>query len=68
MDIERHLDEYEEWADKFQQLPLYFMGFYGSADINTVVKVATLVTVYVYHLSSLEKIIFCRYVWLIFKT
>ncbi len=51
MDIERHLHDYDNWADKFQQLPLCFMGFYGSADISTVIEVwsmCTLEYVYVY--------------------
>ena len=39
LNLENHLAQYDYWADKFQQLPLYFMGFYGPADISTVIEV-----------------------------
>ena len=44
LNLEHHLDDYEHWADKFQQLPLYFMGFHGQADVSTVIQVSTLVS------------------------
>ena len=40
LNLEQHLSEYDHWADQFEQLPLYFMGFHGQADIDTVVKVS----------------------------
>ena len=39
LNLERHVHQYEYWADKFQQLPMYFMGFYGAVDIITVIEV-----------------------------
>ena len=33
------MHQYEYWADKFQQLPMYFMGFYGAVNIITVIEV-----------------------------
>ena len=29
--------QYDYWADQFQQLPLHFMAFHGSADLKTVI-------------------------------
>ena len=40
LNLERHVQQYEYWADKFQQLPMYFMGFYGAVDIKTVIEVS----------------------------
>ena len=39
LNLEHHLAEYEYWADEFEQLPIYFMGFHGQSDVHTVVKV-----------------------------
>ena len=38
LSLEHHLKQYNYWADKLQQLPLYFMGFYGPVDIHTVLE------------------------------
>jgi twinkle protein len=40
LNLERHLKQYGYWANQFQQLPLYFMGFYGAADISSVLEVS----------------------------
>ena len=37
--MEKSLSKYSYWADRFEQLPLYFMNFYGSVDIETVIEV-----------------------------
>jgi twinkle protein len=38
LNLEQHLKQYEYWANQFQQLPLYFMGFYGAAEISSVLE------------------------------
>lgn len=35
--LEEHLDKYEEWADRFEDLPLYFMTFHGQQSIRSVI-------------------------------
>ena len=37
--MEQSLAKYSYWADRFEQLPLYFMNFYGSVDIEAVIEV-----------------------------
>ncbi|XP_061492170.1 twinkle mtDNA helicase isoform X3 [Rhineura floridana] len=35
--LEEQLEKYDEWADKFEDLPLYFMTFHGHQNIKTVI-------------------------------
>uniref|UniRef100_A0A8C5YDG9 Twinkle mtDNA helicase n=1 Tax=Microcebus murinus TaxID=30608 RepID=A0A8C5YDG9_MICMU len=35
--LEEQLDKYDEWADRFEDLPLYFMTFHGQQSIKTVI-------------------------------
>ncbi|XP_021564298.1 twinkle protein, mitochondrial, partial [Carlito syrichta] len=35
--LEEQLDKYDEWADRFENLPLYFMTFHGQQSIKTVI-------------------------------
>ncbi|XP_021059459.1 twinkle protein, mitochondrial isoform X1 [Mus pahari] len=35
--LEEQLDKYEEWADRFEDLPLYFMTFHGQQSIRSVI-------------------------------
>ncbi|KAM4715079.1 twinkle mtDNA helicase [Anableps anableps] len=34
--LEENLEQYDFWADKFEELPLYFMTFHGQQNIKTV--------------------------------
>ncbi|KAK7919336.1 hypothetical protein WMY93_010620 [Mugilogobius chulae] len=34
--LEDNLEQYDYWADKFEELPLYFMTFHGQQNIKTV--------------------------------
>ncbi|XP_076313251.1 LOW QUALITY PROTEIN: mitochondrial DNA helicase [Tachypleus tridentatus] len=34
--LEKNLEHYEHWADKFEQLPLYFMTFHGQQSMRNV--------------------------------
>ncbi|XP_029383821.1 twinkle mtDNA helicase [Echeneis naucrates] len=34
--LEENLEQYDYWADKFEELPLYFMTFHGQQNIKTV--------------------------------
>ena len=45
--MEKSLTKYSYWADQFEQLPLYFMNFYGSVDIETVIEVLDTLCIYV---------------------
>ncbi|KAM4851776.1 twinkle mtDNA helicase [Thomomys bottae] len=35
--LEEQLDKYEEWADRFEDLPLFFMTFHGHQNIRSVI-------------------------------
>ncbi|KAM4050212.1 twinkle mtDNA helicase [Anomaloglossus baeobatrachus] len=35
--LEEQLDKYDEWADQFEELPLYFMTFHGEQNIKSVI-------------------------------
>ncbi|XP_014106043.1 PREDICTED: twinkle protein, mitochondrial isoform X2 [Pseudopodoces humilis] len=35
--LEDQLELYDEWADRFEELPLYFMTFHGQQNIKTVI-------------------------------
>ncbi|KAM6183416.1 twinkle mtDNA helicase isoform 2-T2 [Erethizon dorsatum] len=35
--LEEQLDKYDEWADRFEDLPLYFMTFHGQQSIRSVI-------------------------------
>jgi len=35
-DLEQHINEFNNYADQFAKLPIYFMDFYGSTKIETV--------------------------------
>lgn len=39
MPIIKHLDQFDLWADKFEDLPLYFMTFHGQESIDNVLNV-----------------------------
>lgn len=41
--LDKSLAKYSYWADQFEKLPLYFMNFYGSVDIETVIEVCALI-------------------------
>lgn len=38
INLDKHLQQYEYWADRFQQIPLYYMGFHGPVEISTVIE------------------------------
>ena len=38
--MEKDVDKFQYWADKFEMLPMYFMCFYGAQNINTVIEVS----------------------------
>ncbi|KAF7254293.1 Twinkle protein, mitochondrial, partial [Varanus komodoensis] len=48
--LEEQLDKFDEWADKFEDLPLYFMTFHGQQNIKTVID-TMLHAVYMYDIS-----------------
>ncbi len=50
LNLEHHVKQFGYWADRFQQLPLYFMGFYGPVDIATVIETMSHAT-YVYDIQ-----------------
>lgn len=36
--LEKNLDKFNEWADKFERLPIYFMTFHGQQPLNIVME------------------------------
>ncbi|XP_067286123.1 twinkle protein, mitochondrial isoform X2 [Pseudorasbora parva] len=48
--LEENLDQYDMWADKFEDLPLYFMTFHGQQNIKTVLDTMQH-AVYLYDIS-----------------
>ncbi|CAB4477264.1 uncharacterized protein OCT59_016393 [Rhizophagus irregularis] len=36
-DLTKHPEEFADLAEKFQQLPMYFLKFYGSTEISTII-------------------------------
>ncbi|XP_064419029.1 twinkle protein, mitochondrial isoform X2 [Latimeria chalumnae] len=44
------LEQYDEWADRFEELPLYFMTFHGQQNIKTVIDTMQH-AVYMYDIS-----------------
>ena len=36
--VEKHMDKFLRWSEKFESLPLYFMSYYGSQDLQDVLK------------------------------
>jgi len=39
-DLSQHISEYDEWADQFELLPMYFMNFHGQQNIRKVIEVS----------------------------
>ncbi|XP_077205679.1 twinkle mtDNA helicase isoform X2 [Paroedura picta] len=48
--LEEQLENFDEWADKFEDLPLYFMTFHGHQNIKTVIDTMRH-AVYMYDIS-----------------
>ncbi|EDO43259.1 predicted protein, partial [Nematostella vectensis] len=38
INLQKNVQQFTYWADKFEMLPMYFMCFYGSQNINSVVE------------------------------
>ncbi|XP_067012802.2 mitochondrial DNA helicase isoform X2 [Anabrus simplex] len=36
--LDVHIDQFDQWADQFEQLPLYFMTFHGQQSIKVVME------------------------------
>merc|ERR1711871_1127897 len=50
--LEEHIDMFEDTADEFAELPLYFMRFFGGSDVDEVVD-AMDYAVYVYDVQHI---------------
>lgn len=37
--LDEHLDEFDHWANQFEQLPMFFMTFYGQQPLKVVMEV-----------------------------
>uniref|UniRef100_K7FHZ9 DNA 5'-3' helicase n=1 Tax=Pelodiscus sinensis TaxID=13735 RepID=K7FHZ9_PELSI len=48
--LEEQLEQFDQWADKFEDLPLYFMTFHGHQNIKAVID-TMLHAVYMYDIS-----------------
>ncbi|XP_038047111.1 twinkle protein, mitochondrial-like isoform X2 [Patiria miniata] len=38
LNLEKNLDKFDKWADKFEMLPLYFMTFHGQQTMKAVIE------------------------------
>ena len=36
--IQNHMERYMEWSEKFEDLPMYFMSYYGAQDLRDVIN------------------------------
>ncbi|XP_019411585.1 PREDICTED: twinkle protein, mitochondrial [Crocodylus porosus] len=50
--LEEELDQYDEWADRFEDLPLYFMTFHGQQSLKAVID-TMLHAVYMYDIAHI---------------
>jgi twinkle protein len=50
VNLEEELDQFDKWADKFSKLPMYYLTFYGSEEIDKVLD-AMGYAVYVYDIA-----------------
>jgi len=39
MNLVKNLDRFDEYADRFEQLPMYFMTFHGQENTRRVIEV-----------------------------
>lgn len=55
MNLTKNLDKFDQVADRFEQLPMYFMTFHGQENIRKVIEVSNYLTsitkIYLYLLS-----------------
>ena len=40
LNLEKHLEQFPFWADRMEQLPMYFLGFHGAEDVKSVIEVS----------------------------
>lgn len=40
--LDENLEKYDYWADKFEELPVYYMTFHGQQSIKVVMEVSKL--------------------------
>lgn len=57
LNLEKNVEQFQYWADKFEMLPMYFMCFYGAQNINTVIEVIDSCTNY---LSFAMQLVFAQ--------
>lgn len=44
--LDKNLDKFNEWADNFERLPIYFLTFHGQQPLNIVMDVSHLRALY----------------------
>jgi twinkle protein len=52
VDFRTNLDLFDEWADRFEELPMHFLRFFGSTDVEQVLE-ALRYAVYVYDVQHI---------------
>lgn len=60
--LEKNIDEYNLWADKFEQLPMYFMTFHGQQTMQTVLEVSWPLIELITHTRSIDRHYCCCYI------
>lgn len=38
--LDENIEKYDHWADKFEELPIYYMTFHGQQSIKVVMEVS----------------------------
>lgn len=52
--LDENIDEFEEWANQFEKLPMYFMTFYGQQPLKIVMEVCSKFNFFLQLFDSLE--------------
>lgn len=46
--LDENIEKYDYWADKFEELPIYYMTFHGQQSIKVVMEASTiLIRIYI---------------------
>ena len=52
VNMTKNIGDFEYWADKFEELPMYFMTFAGEENIDMVIEVRLCVVSFLYNSLS----------------
>lgn len=52
-DLSQHVHEFQTWADRFEQLPMYFLKYFGSTDVEELIGVLS----HAHHVYDIQHIV-----------